>query len=200
MLIEAKQVKNFSYVVVDDFYDVNELTNIKIELKNLLEYAQNPKDTFTALDENKELKKKGSGLFVDDLYLGQRENSAILTFNRKLFCDEIVNEAVKLNQFFKILHHCDYDRTLVNFYQTGDEYREHRDHCAITAITFFSLGSVTGGDLVFPESGEVVEFKENRMVIFCGCALHATTPLITEDSSHRVSIAQFLNYLPNRKD
>jgi hypothetical protein len=193
MLIQAKQVKNFSYIVIDNMYEEDELAEIKKEIVSLLEHVKTPEETGAAVYESTVL-KKSSGLFVDDLYLARREQSALLTFNRKLFCDEIVREAVKLNLFYKILNKCDYDRTILNFYQTGDEYKPHVDSCPITAITFFALGDIHGGDLTFPESNETVCFKENRTVIFSGCALHATTPVVTEPDGYRVSMAQFLTY------
>ena len=194
MQITLNQVKNLSYVVVDDLYSSEEVIQIKAELDSLLLYLKEPTSLATACDENGNLKKNGMGLFIDGHY-ANRDDSAILKFNRKIFCKEIANKATELNQFFYTLCKCNSDYTLVNYYAAGGEYKPHTDDSAITVLTFFSLGEITGGDLIFPESGAVVPFKENRAVIFPGCALHAAQETIAEPGMFRISIAQFLNYV-----
>lgn len=194
MQITLNQVKNLSYVVIDDLYLPEEVALIKAEIDNLLPHLEEPRVGDTAFDEDDNPQKKGRGLFIDRYY-ANRTDSAILRLNRKLFCDEIVNKATELNQFFYTLYRCNTDYTLLNCYAAGGEYKPHADKSALSAVTFFALGDIAGGDLVFPESGAVVPFKENRAVIFPGCALHAAQKTIAEPGMFRVSIAQFLNYM-----
>jgi len=137
--------------------------------------------------------KNAHGLFLDEHYQ-DRNSSDILRLNRKLFCEELVVKATEFNQYFYTIRTCDFDATLVNFYGAGEEYKPHMDHNPITAITFFSLGEIEGGDFEFPEVNEIVPFKENRMVIFPGCAQHAAKQTQAKPGNYRVSMAQFLNY------
>jgi hypothetical protein len=193
MVITPKQVKNLTYLVVDDLYEPGELLQIKAELNKLLPYVQNPEQTCNAKDEKGNLNKTGTGIFLDEHY-NDRAESAILNLNRKLFCEEIVVKGTELNQFFYAIRMCNSDNTLINYYKSGGEYKQHRDSSVITAVTFFALGEISGGDLEFPEIETVVSFKENRAVIFPGCVLHAAKPVITQENGYRVSMAQILNY------
>jgi hypothetical protein len=193
MLITPKQVKNLTYIVVDDMYEPNEVLQIKAELLQLLTQRKQADATGSAVDGNSNVKKSGMGLFLDRYYQ-ERSQSSILNLNRKLFCEDIVQIATQANQFFNTIRQCNEDTTLINYYENGQEYKEHMDTTAITAVTFFALGEVAGGDLLFPMVNETVPFKENRVVIFAGCTPHAATPSIVQKNSYRVSIAQFLNY------
>jgi len=176
MQITLTQVKNLSYVVVDDLYSPEEVIQIKAEIDSLLPYLEESSFSKTAWDENGDLKKNGMGLFVDRHY-ANRDDSAILKFNRKIFCEEIANKATELNQFFYTLRRCNSDYTLINCYAAGGEYKPHTDDSAITVLTFFSLGEITGGDLVFPESGAVVPFKMLFPLGPCGPGVETTTSL-----------------------
>jgi hypothetical protein len=192
MQITLNQVKNLSYVVVDDMYLPEETAKIKAELHKLKPYAQISTATQVAI-ANGVPQKNAKGMFLDDYY-GDRSNSDILCLNRKLFCDELVTKATEFNQYFFTIATCNFDKTLVNFYGESEEYKRHRDNSCLTALTFFSLGDVEGGDLEFPEANVVVPFKENRMVIFSGCTEHAAKKTSAKPGNYRVSIAQFLNY------
>jgi hypothetical protein len=193
MLIIPKQVKNLTYIVIDDMYAPDEVLQIKTELLQLLTHRRQGNASDTAVDKNNNVTKSGKGLFLDCHYK-DRNQSQILNLNRKLFCEEIVQTATQANQFFNTIRQCNNDSTLVNYYENGQEYKEHVDKASITALTFFGIGEVMGGDLIFPTVNETVSFKENRVVIFAGCTPHVATPPITKANSYRVSIAQFLNY------
>ena len=195
MQITLNQVKNLSYVVVDDLYLPEEVERIKNEAKALMRYVQTYDETHVSRDAKGNPNKNGVGLFLDNHYL-DRSKSDILTLNRKIFCEELVIKATELNQLFYTLHTCNSDWTLLNYYASGKEYKPHRDTSAVSVVTFFSLGNVSGGDFEFPEVEVVVPFKENRAVIFPGCALHAAKQTIAAPDEYRLSVAQFLTYLP----
>jgi hypothetical protein len=194
MQITLNQVKNLSYVVIDDLYLPEEVERIKDEARALIPCVQTPEETNVAMDANGNPQNTGIGLFLDTHY-ADRSNSAILTLNRKIFCEEIVAKATELNQLFYVLRNCNYDTTLVNFYEADEEYKPHRDRSALSAVTFFSLGNISGGDFEFPEVEVVVPFKENRAIIFPGCAVHTAKQTIAAPGAYRLSVAQFLNYV-----
>jgi predicted 2-oxoglutarate/Fe(II)-dependent dioxygenase YbiX len=177
------------YLVIDNFYTEQELKLVEEEVLTLKPYGVSAKDT--KADEDL---KSGSGLFLDEMFSKCRQASKVLTANRKLFSDEVFDEAIKLNAFFGHLKKCNADSTLLNYYVDGQEYKDHYDKAVLSAITFLGFGSFTGGDLCFTEIGETVTFKHNRLVLFPSCMQHQALPIATKDDSCRVSIAQFLTY------
>ena len=193
MQITLNQVKNLSYVVIDDLYLPEEVAQIKTEIQTLLPNFNAPTALNTAIDKQNNIKHNGLKLYIDDHYV-DRNASSILKINRKIFCDEIVNTATEFNQFFYAIRTCTSDFTLLNCYAEGEEYKAHEDRSILTVITFFSSGEISGGGLEFPNQGVVVPFKENRAVIFPGCALHASQPIIAKAGAFKTSIAQFLKY------
>jgi hypothetical protein len=191
MIINTIKKNNFEYILIDDFYNKDEFDAIQEEIKFLLEYKLSPEFTKTATNNNV-LLKKGEALWVDAYYKEERNKSAILNFNRKLFDIEICNQAKKINLYFKHLLKCNYDSTLLNYYSNNDVYEFHSDSSILTSVTMFKIGNFTGGNFVLND--EEIEFKENRMVIFSGCIPHKSIPVICEKNNYRITIAQFLNY------
>jgi Rps23 Pro-64 3,4-dihydroxylase Tpa1-like proline 4-hydroxylase len=177
------------YLVMDTFYNEQELKLIEEEILALKPYGISAKHTGTEEDL-----KSGSGLFLDDMFSKYREVSKILTLNRKIFSDDVFNEAIKLNAFFGHLKHCNFDATLLNYYTDGQEYKPHSDRAVLSALTFFGVGSFTGGDFCFTKQNKIIPFKHNRLVLFPSCMQHQALPIATKDDSYRVSIAQFFNY------
>jgi hypothetical protein len=177
------------YLVIDDFYDAKELQLVEEEVLTLKPYGVSAQHTKADDD-----KKTGSGLFLDEMFSKCRHVSKVLTANRKLFSDEVFDEAIKLNAFFGHLKKCNADSTLLNYYTDGQEYKDHYDKAVLSAITFLGFGSFTGGDLCFTESGQTVTFKHNRLVLFPSCIQHQALPIVAKGDSLRVSIAQFLTY------
>jgi hypothetical protein len=194
MQITLNQVKNTCYVVVDDLYTSEEVSQIKDEVQRLLPHLQYASVSHTATDDKGNVKNNGKKLYIDPYY-PDRNESDILKINRKLFCKELSDKATELNQFFATLHYCNRDFTLINQYGPGENYTHHTDDSVLSAITFFALGEFSGGGLTFPEIDVVVPFKENRTVIFAGCTPHATEKIIAEPGVFRISMAQFLSYV-----
>lgn len=185
-LIEESPLR---YILVDDFYTEQEVKLIKEELVAFAPYGVDAPE----IGAHEEA-KTGSGVHIDGMFKNNRHKSKILTVNRKLFCNELVEKAALLDANFCQLRNCNCDDTIVNYYTNQQEYKAHRDFTALTALTFFSIGSFTGGDFYFPEYNETVAFKENRLIIFSGSLLHQALPISAADDSCRVSIAQFLNF------
>jgi hypothetical protein len=191
MQITLNQVKNTSYVVVDDLYSHEEVVEIKAEVQRLLPHLQRATPRDTATDDNGDVKNKGKKLYLDTYY-SDRNESDILRINRKLFCKELLDKATELNQFFAALDSCNRDYTLINQYSSDENYASHRDGSVLSAITFFGLGEFTGGGLEFPEVNVLVPFRENRTVIFAGCTPHAAEKIIAEPGVSRISMVQFI--------
>jgi len=181
--------KPFDYIIIDDFYTAKEK---KLVLEEILAVERH--GTTAKKSGGHSTLKTGSGVFLDILFDKKREQSKILTANRKLFSDEVYTQAIKLNAFFGHLGTCDADSTLINYYNNNEYYGPHKDLTVLSAVTFFGIGSFTGGNFYFDEYDEIVEYKENRLVLFPSCVSHQALPIQCDDNSRRVSIAQFLLY------
>ena len=184
------------YIVVDDIYSEHELSLIKQELNSLIPYLKSVEEVKSDHYENDvtSYKKNCPSLWVDDYYIEDRSRSNILTFNRKLFGDDIVSFAMNVNSFYGHLKYCNMDTTLLNFYQNTQHYKSHRDKTVISALTLFKIGNIQGGGLIFTKNDAKVDFKDNRMIIFPGCVYHETELITTTPNSYRVSMAQFISY------
>lgn len=70
---------------------------------------------------------------------------------------------------------------LVSYYENGDHYPEHFDLSKMTILLWLNRGdqAFTGGDLVL-EDGQVIEYKNNRAVLFPSVLRHAVTEVKME--------------------
>lgn len=182
-------MKPSNYLVVDNFYNPHELELIEQEVLTLRPFALPSELTFAS-----EGKKTGTGLFLDTMFQVNRGVSKILTLNRKLFSEELCNEAKKINAFFGHMGVCNADKTLLNYYTDGQEYKAHKDDFALTAVTLLGIGEFTGGGMGFEEYNEMIDFKHNRLIVFPSCMDHCALPISSNSGGCRVSIAQFLGY------
>lgn len=196
MIITPVSKGALNYILIDDFFSENELLIINNELDILKKYSVSPLNpkVHVAMIDNKPL-KTNSSLFIDEFFASNRNESKILTLNRKLFDDKISSIAINSNCFFGSLKNCNFDVTLINYYKINEEYLPHVDRSLLTAITMFKRGEFNGGELCFVDYNEIVEFKENRTVIFPGCLKHWAKSIETKDENAlRITMAQFLNY------
>jgi len=191
--VQFFQARNLTYIVIDNFYSPEELIAFDVEIKELLTKAEPPEKTDTAYDELVGLKKTAMGVWLDGEY-EDRNKSALLTANRKLFDPQLADALATHSIFFKHLSNSNKDGTLLNFYASGDSYKPHIDYSIFTAITMFSIGAFEGGGFAFPEHNVQIPFKENRVLIFPGCVTHEAKAITAEPGNYRVTMAQFLNY------
>ena len=72
---------------------------------------------------------------------------------------------------------------LYSLYVNGDEYKTHRDICHATCLIWLCKEpkKFEGGNIYFKELDRTIEFKNNRMVMFPGWALHQVTPVVMDE-------------------
>ena len=113
----------FPYIVIDDYYERNELEYIWEELDflshpNKLKRAT--KRSGGASDNDGKLLKRNFHRYLDGVYT-ERELSNILTVNRKLFEDDCKLFRQHPHWFFQnVVFDADY--TQVGYYEDNDEY------------------------------------------------------------------------------
>jgi Rps23 Pro-64 3,4-dihydroxylase Tpa1-like proline 4-hydroxylase len=169
------------FLVIDDFYTKDEQIDIWKEL-DFLTYDRKlmpPEETGTAHDlDTGEVLKQNSALFLDGIY-ARRNLSNILTLNRKLFSEEVTSNFDGMDNCFKYIHHTNYDSTLISYYEEKDYYKAHTDSSILTYLYWCHKEpkKFEGGDLILPELGEGITYKNNRLVIFPSWRLHEVTPI-----------------------
>lgn len=196
MKVQAIRKGALSYAMIHDFFDPEELEEVRGELAFLKSKSDYAGPNGDAKDENNNSLKSGKGVFVDDLYVGRRKKSPTLNHFGKLFNNPLIGkELTKQEAVFGHIDKCDQDFTLINFYSEGQEYKTHHDTTALTAAVFLKMGDFSGGDFTFPEYGERIVFEDNSAVIFPGCVLHHAEPIVAKPGNFRVSIVKFLSYV-----
>ena len=182
----------FPYIIIDNFYNKNELDLIWRELDFLLDGDKfdSPSDAGAAINDNGKLSANKKGLFLDSVYQ-DRKISNILTCNRKLFTNLRAICDYNRSWFFRYLNgNCDH--TVLSYYEDEDYYDAHSDQSIMTSLTWLykEPKKFEGGDLYFKDNIknfseyseyystksseekssssylQKIEVKNNRMLIF----------------------------------
>jgi len=201
--MDIKSCKNtfmpyaLNIIVIDNFYENDELALIKKELYELIPHLKTSDKVPSAYKVNKETgkikyKKNCLSLWVDDFYKNDINKSNILKLNKKIFSSEVSEFAKNVHSIYSYINESQSRQTLLNYYKNAEHYGAHRDISIISVISFFELGMVKSGGLIFPQDQLKVNFKDNRTIIFPSSMLHETESIKVNDNSYRVSMAQFL--------
>jgi len=196
MNMQVLNAGSLSYAVIDDMYSPQEIYAAKKEIEFLQIVKQGPSETQSALNDDGSYLKSGGGIFIDDFYT-DRSSSVLLTLNRRIFNQDLVEHLVSKNYFYRHIATSNFDSTLINFYDDSEQYKVHHDRSIFTALTFFKIGTFSGGNFCFPAHGVVIEPVEGRTVLFPGCVPHQANPICAAPNNYRVTMAQFINYMPN---
>lgn len=177
--MEIKSIYDpFPHLIVENVYSDDELVLIWKELEFLNQPGKwkCPTDTGTATEENIPL-KNNLGLFLDGdrgIYK-ERQVSNILTLNRKIVNQEIMNAYSDLSFGYKTFLQTNADVTLLSYYENGHNYKKHIDDAVVSSLTWFykEPKMFSGGDLVFSDFDRYrVEIKNNRAIIFPSFIFH----------------------------
>lgn len=190
------------YILIKDLYNSEQLKDINEEIKKLVLHCVPAEFSDPAIDvETKQLLKNGEGLWLNDFYFYNRNDSAILNNYKIIFNSETMKKFKEFNAHYGHFEMGNFNFTLFNSYRDQQHYKAHKDTSSLSAITFLKIGNFTGGDFLFPEYDEIIPFEENSMVIFPGCVIHEAKPIQTTDNkSYRISLVHFINYNLNPKN
>jgi Rps23 Pro-64 3,4-dihydroxylase Tpa1-like proline 4-hydroxylase len=159
--------------------------------------SQNPENTSTAVDEYNNPLKKNKGIFLDNLFHNQRQNSKILQHNRKIFKSDIVNQIIEADPVFSLLSTSRIDTTLISYYHDGDYYLPHIDNSSVTILSYFLAENILfeGGNLAFVDKDITIQPKNNMTILALGSYKHAVSMIrkMSEDSPNvlRICMSQF---------
>lgn len=197
----------FPYVRIFNFYSDDELKLIWEELEFILNdrIIGGPEKTGTARNDGVVL-KKNKGIFLDNLY-SDRENSNILTVNRKVFLNLLKISSESNHWVFKnSLESVNWDGTLISYYENSDHYKKHYDVSAFTCLTWFfkKPKKFSGGDLIFSDFNLKIEVEDNSLILFPSGVSHEVSEvkMNPEDMGKklgRVCMSQFMGHFNNQQ-
>ena len=202
MKFEIYNKLGVSFLVIKDVYTQNELQLIQEELNFLYyggSFTRDKNRLVTAQLEDGSYLAERSGVWLDNFYR-DRNTSIILRMNRKLFAEkEIVDQFVKLNPYHIPYSKCDFDSTLLQYYENSDYYKSHTDHACFSIVTWFfqEPKKFVGGNLRFTDLEIDIEIENNMSVIFPSFLYHEVDEvkmLEVKDNEPigRFSMSQFL--------
>jgi hypothetical protein len=186
MKLTCYEIKSLPIVIIDDFYTDSSCEKIWQELEFLNNDPikfKSPEETgsaFSIVNNEQVYSKQNVGIFLDSVY-SKRETSNILTENRKIFSNKLVDELVNHHIIFRYLRTSNIDTTVIQYYENSCYYKEHIDHCAITAVCwFYKLPKLfTGGELTF-ENGLSIDCLYNRIVVFPSVLAHSVEQVFVD--------------------
>ena len=176
--------KPFPHLIVNNFYDDEELELIWEELK----FYTKPGKLLEAKDYGGVVEKTNHrALQLDVIYDGYRDLSNILTVNRKLFTSKILDVFAEIHESCWIAPMCDYDITKVRYYHDKEYYEAHTDKSfQFLAFSYFykEPKKFTGGELFFPKHNYELTCENNSTIIFPGWVKHGVKEVRIEDSAY----------------
>ena len=188
--------KPFPHLIIENFYNDNELELIWEELK----FYTKPNKLLEAKYFGGVVGKTNShALVLDDIYGNNRNLSNILTVNRKIFDGEILKIFGEIHDCCSIASYTNWDVTKVRYYHNGEYYKSHIDKAMpFLAFSYFykEPKKFSGGELIFPKYDYQLTCKNNSIILFPGWVEHAVNEVKIENSDYydgwgRYSITSF---------
>lgn len=194
MQFKIQAIKDpFPHVIIENFYNNDELKVIWDEIDKLFSSYQFLPATFGGSFDNNHL-----SCVLDKVYQN-KEESNILRINRKAFSKEILDAFVSLNPLLAHIYLCNKDITKLKYYQNYNHYNKHQDLYRFTILTYFYKEPklFNGGNLHFDDFNYTIEIKNNMLVLFMGSIFHSSLPVQLEGKDlsgmGKYTMAQFLD-------
>ena len=184
----------FPYIVIDDYYERNELEYIWEELDFLShphKLKRATKEAGGAVADGK-LLKKNFHRYLDGVYT-ERELSNILSINRKLFQDNYKLFRQHPHWFFQnVMFNNDY--TQVGYYEDNDEYGQHYDCATVTSLTWLyrEPKRFIGGDLFLGNEKIKIDCVNNRTLIFPSMIRHSVNKIQMEEEHQNKRLGRYV--------
>ncbi len=174
------------YLLKRDVFSDEELRLIFDELQFLNNpYLMQPPESTGSAFTGGNIIKKNNGVFLRNVYSREDASSIIILLKDKL--GQYVHEYSKLHITNLNAAKSNELWFLVSYYENSDYYKPHEDATFATALFWFNKEpqKFTGGDLTFNNTDEVVDYKNNSMIIFPGWARHSVSPVYFDDDGDR---------------
>ena len=181
----------FPYIIIDDYYDVEELESIWEELRFLCHPNKLGKETAPAIDGNNKSLKSNNGVFLESIYK-ESHHSNILNSLRKI-CDVYEDVFRSHPSWFFDYPSLTSRGSLLSYYEDGGYYMSHYDVSAITMCAWFyeEPRKFSGGELSFSDYNITCELKNNRVVFFPSQIYHEVAPIKMKHSNMGKKFGRF---------
>lgn len=188
--------KVFPYMIVDDFYDTQEQKLIWKEIDFLKVHFRVDNKTGSygvAHDENNKPVANLKRIYLDDVYVDNRQCSDILSLYKKIVSEKVLKEYRKTTPSWRTLEVTNQDCSLINYYENSDNYGEHFDSFMHTVLIWFyrEPKRFVGGDLTFTQSNQTIECCHNRMIIFPSYYLHEASMVEMKEEYKNKGLGKF---------
>jgi len=164
--------KPFPYLIVDNWYNKFEEDAIWKELEFLTSRGRDnslrAEDTIVAHSKGKPLGRSYRYYLADIFNYQNRTSSNILRFLKKQQSKEFHDLLFKTFPHAINFVSTNQDSSLVSYYENNDVYDAHTDTFQFTCLIWFHKKpkKYKGGDFYFEQTGQTVESKHNRLLIF----------------------------------
>ena len=156
-----------------------------------------PEETGSAVDDDKKVLKKNSGMFIDEVFYN-RDYSDILKHNRKLF-KVLENKKVKGSWYFDGLNF-NADTTLVSYYEDACYYKPHKDKVVVTSVSWFfkEPRKFVGGEITFTDYDLTFRVTNDLTILFPSNIKHEVSEISIDDEDKgkqngRFCMSQFIH-------
>ena len=174
----------FPHLIVENFYNEKELELIWEELN----FYTKPNKLLQAEDYGGVVDyTNAKALALDTLYDKHRDLSNILTVNRKVFEEEVLDAFSSLGGCCSIANQSNWDITKVRYYHDQEYYDPHTDrsfHFLAFSYFYKEPKKFKGGDLLFPEFDYKFTCENNSIIIFPGWVEHAVDKVSIDNSDY----------------
>ena len=190
----------FPHLIIEDFYNKNELELIWEELN----FYTKPGKLLGA-DQYGGVKDKTNAkalhldaIYTDYEYLDGKPNpnyrniSNILTANRKIITSGILDEYAKLHECCDLIYNT--NTTKVRYYHDGEYYEPHKDSSFQTLVFSYFYKEpkrFEGGELYFPAHNYNYSCNNNSIIIFPGWVQHAVNKVKIKESDYYAGLGRY---------
>ena len=183
------------YFLKRDFLNPEELQEVLCDLERLNSpQLLLPGDkTHSAKDSEGNIFKQNKGIFLEQSHMGLAPMLFRTTVTSKKvlgylneFCTlSPVNRALKAGAIINGM--------LLSYYENSDYYAEHIDAALATVLIWFwkEPKRFTGGNFKFGDTGEVIECRNNSILIFPSWALHSVDPVIIDPQYQNQKLGRY---------
>jgi Rps23 Pro-64 3,4-dihydroxylase Tpa1-like proline 4-hydroxylase len=193
-MVIYKIVEPFPHLIIEDFYNEDELKLIWREL----DFLTSPNKLMPA-NLNGSIEANHLSIVLDQIYFN-RSISDILTINCKALSKEILDTFAELNPLLAHINLVNKNSTKIKYYENYNGYKKHQDSARFTALTYFykEPKEFEGGDLHFNDFDYTIKLKNNMFVLFVGALWHESLPVSLKQDGHitgngKYTMTQFLD-------
>ena len=201
--------KPFPHLVIEDFYDKEDLELIWEELK----FYTKPNKLLGAKEYRGVITKTNArALELESIYKNwdqkdgpdYRNLSNILTVNRSIFTSGILDTYSKIEDCCRLGNQAVDECTKVRYYHNGEYYKPHTDAAMETLVFSYFYKEpkrFEGGELYFPNYDYEFSCSNNSVIIFPGWVEHGVKKVSIDDNNYyeglgRYAITTFLYTCP----